>query len=291
MSTWERVTRARKCPVCGKPDWCMVRPDLSAVICPRTESKKFIEGSGYLHVLRETEWTKREWSPEKRELPEHNEVLATLAKKYYVACDTEQQVAASERMAVGDVSLRRLGMGWFPSQAANTFPMFRHSRRVIGIRVRGMDGDKWAVKGSKQGLFIPTRLDDTKCLFICEGPTDTAALLDMGFHAVGRPSCLGGKELLIELLTERRNKDVVIMADRDDPGQDGARRLSQSLAKLTTRLVICTPPEGYKDVRDWYRGGELSREEVIDRVKEAACRRGTASSPTMTSSAQTGCSG
>jgi 5S rRNA maturation endonuclease (ribonuclease M5) len=282
MSTWERVTRARKCPICGKPDWCLIRPDLSAAICPRTESKKFVEGSGYLHVLRETEWSTQERAPEKKELPEHNEVLATLARKYYSACDEEQQVNASERMQVGDRSLRRLGMGWFPSQAANTFPMFRYSRRVIGIRVRGIDGDKWAVKGSKQGLFIPTGLDETRCLFVCEGPTDTAAMLDMGFNAVGRPSCLGGKELLVELLTARKNKDVVIMADGDDPGQDGARRLAQSLSKLTSKVVTCTPPEGYKDVRAWYRGGELRREEVIERVKEAACQRGTASSQTTT---------
>lgn len=291
MSTWERVTRARRCPVCGKPDWCLIRPDLSAAICPRTESKKFVEGSGYLHVLKETDWSRLESRPERKELPEHNEVLATLARKYYAACEEEQQVDASERMGVGDRSLRRLGMGWFPSQGANTFPMFRHSRRVIGVRVRGTDGDKWAIKGSKQGLFIPTGLDDSKALFVCEGPTDTAAMLDMGFNAIGRPSCLGGKDLIVELLSVRTNRDVVIMADGDEPGMDGARRLGQSLSKVTTKLVICSPPPGYKDVRAWYRGGELSRDEVIAHVKDAQCRHGSASSLTTTSSAPTGCSG
>ena len=155
--------------------------------------------------------------------------------------------------------------------------------------MRGIDGDKWAVKGSKQGLFIPTGLDDSKALFICEGPTDTAAMLDMGFNAIGRPSCLGGRDLIIELLSSRANKDVVIMSDQDDAGEDGARRLAQSLHKLTTKLVICPPPPGYKDVRAWYRGGELRRDEVIAHVKDAACRHGSASSPTTTLSVQTGC--
>jgi hypothetical protein len=55
MSTWKRVTRGKPCSVCGKPDWCLTLEDGSAVICPRIESKKFINGSGYLHVLKETE--------------------------------------------------------------------------------------------------------------------------------------------------------------------------------------------------------------------------------------------
>jgi len=47
------------CPICGKPDWCLVSSENvqnpSAVICPRVKkgSKRFIEGSGYLHQLRE----------------------------------------------------------------------------------------------------------------------------------------------------------------------------------------------------------------------------------------------
>jgi hypothetical protein len=70
------------------------------VICPRTDSKKFVEGSGYLHVLKDTEWSKDQWKQEKKELPEHNEVLAIMARKFYLACSKDQQVDASERLSV-----------------------------------------------------------------------------------------------------------------------------------------------------------------------------------------------
>jgi putative DNA primase/helicase len=46
------------CPVCGKPDWCLVERgdvnDPSAAICSRTEagSVRHIENSGYLHILK-----------------------------------------------------------------------------------------------------------------------------------------------------------------------------------------------------------------------------------------------
>lgn len=280
MSTWNRVTRSKPCPVCGKPDWCLMSQDGSASICPRTESKKFIEGSGYLHVLKETEWSKDQWKPEKKELPEHNEVMATMARKFYIACDEEQQVNADERIQVSAKSLRRLGMGWCHSQSANTFPMFRHERRLVGIRMRGTDGRKWAIKGSKQGLFIPNGLENNRVLFICEGPTDTAAMLDLGFQAIGRPSCMGATELICEFVGGRNV--VGIMADQDGPGMDGASRLAHSLRNIVARVFVMSPPPGYKDVRGWYRGGELSKPDALAWVKEASCRHGSASSPVTT---------
>lgn len=279
MATWTRVTKSKPCQVCGKPDWCLASADGSASICPRVESKKFIEGSGYLHVLKETEWSKDQWKPEKKELPEHSEVIATMARKFYSACAEEQCVDASERIQVSEASLRRLGMGWCDSQSANTFPMFRHERRVIGIRMRGTDGRKWAIKGSKQGLFMPKDLPADKALFICEGPTDTAAMLDLGFAAIGRPSCMGATDLIAEVVVGRH---VMIMADRDGPGMDGASRLAHAIRSITKKVVVVSPPDGYKDVRAWYRGGELSRDQAIEWISEAACRHGSASSPVTT---------
>jgi hypothetical protein len=50
---WIRVTRHNRCPVCGKPDWCLVAPDGKAAICARIESDKpvGIKGAGWLHML------------------------------------------------------------------------------------------------------------------------------------------------------------------------------------------------------------------------------------------------
>ncbi len=53
---WTRVSEAGiSCPVCGKPDWCLVSADdpndPAAAICPRTPSARNLGDAGYLHVL------------------------------------------------------------------------------------------------------------------------------------------------------------------------------------------------------------------------------------------------
>jgi len=52
-SKWIRVTRNNPCPVCNKPDWCLVAQDGKVVICARIESDKPAgnKGAGWLHYL------------------------------------------------------------------------------------------------------------------------------------------------------------------------------------------------------------------------------------------------
>ena len=50
---WRRATKAKPCPVCGKPDWCMVSVDGAVCICPRISSgavRKYPD-AGWLHRL------------------------------------------------------------------------------------------------------------------------------------------------------------------------------------------------------------------------------------------------
>ena len=37
---WIRVTKRNPCPVCGKPDWCLISEDGKAAICARIESDR-----------------------------------------------------------------------------------------------------------------------------------------------------------------------------------------------------------------------------------------------------------
>ena len=94
---------------------------------------------------------------------------------------------------------------------------------VLGIRLRRPNGFKFSVTGGKEGLFIPsTGVPDNCPMLICEGPTDAAALLDMGFpNVVGRPNCTGGIKLLVELVRRRQRPEVVIVSDNDKPGRQG----------------------------------------------------------------------
>jgi hypothetical protein len=105
-------------------------------------------------------------------------------------------------------------------------------------------------------------------------------MLDLGFNAIGRPSCMGATELIIEMAAGRAA--VGIMADRDGPGMDGASRLSHALRKVVNKVFIVSPPEGYKDVRGWYRGGELRKEDALEHIKAASCQHGNAPSQATT---------
>jgi len=263
MSEWGRAEKNRPCPVCKKTDWCLIAKDNSAVICPRIEdgSKKYIEGSGYLHVLipGKYEKTNPEW---KSELPEHNSVIAMMAKKNIHAMTDDNLIELGGELGVTPASLKRLFIGWSSSNNGMTFPMFRHRRRVIGVRIRTRTGKKFAVRGSKQGLFLPNNWDDeVKGVLVCEGPTDTAAALDLGFSAVGRPSCLGGTQLLVECLAK---KPVTIVADQDGPGLDGARKLQDRLKTFCPMVKIIVPPD--KDFREWYRNG-ATKSDVLELIQ------------------------
>lgn len=262
--TWNRVSQQKPCPICKKHDWCSVSSDGSAVICPRVEdgSKKYIDGSGYLHILKETDDWKRELSkPEKKQLPEHNEVLAILARKMCKAITDEKLVDLSERLDISEESLKRLHVGYSFQQGAYSFPMQRVGNRLLGVRMRNVEGKKWALKGSKQGLFVPSKMKDSGGLIICEGPTDTGVMLDMKFDAIGRPSCNSGADLIKEFSA---NRHVAIMADCDGPGMDGAERLQFSLKEVCKSVTVVVPPA--KDAREFVQQG-ATRKDFLELIK------------------------
>jgi hypothetical protein len=164
----------------------------------------------------------------------------------------------------------RLGIGWSGELRAWSFPMTDAAGTVLGIRLRGQDGSKFAVRGGKEGLFLPAGLPpEGGRRLVCEGPTDAAALVDMGFHSVvGRPSCIGGIKLVTELVRRRKTEEVVIVADGDVPGRRGADSLASVLLVFVTVVRVIQPPDGIKDARDWLRAG--GNRLVVEAVIRAA---------------------
>jgi hypothetical protein len=132
------------------------------------------------------------------------------------------------------------------------------AENTLGIRLRLPDGRKLSVRRGCEGLFIPGALDAGRRLLICEGPTDTAAMLDLGFSAVGRPSCTGGVRLLVELARRWRVPELVVVADSDVPGQRGAESLASVLAAYCPVVRIIAPPAGIKDARAWKLDGAMA---------------------------------
>jgi hypothetical protein len=257
LEAYRRVSRSTPCPICAKSDWCLVARDGSAAICQRVESARRCGEAGWLHRLCEVSRPARR--PAKRvrvvraELPPPD--LSDLAVRCRACVEPGRLQVFARGLGVSVEALLRLGIGWSAAHSAWAFPMTDAAGRVRGIRLRTPAGGKFSVPGSKEGLFLPSG-DVGGPLLIPEGPTDAAALLDLGFSNVaGRPSCTGGVKLLAELARCRQVADVVIFADADGPGRQGAANLASVLAVYAPAVRVIEPPAGLKDARDWLRAG------------------------------------
>ena len=51
LQEFVRVSRSRRCPICGKPDWCLIKRDSSAAVCARVESGHRWGQAGWFHRL------------------------------------------------------------------------------------------------------------------------------------------------------------------------------------------------------------------------------------------------
>jgi hypothetical protein len=273
MSKWLRVTSQNPCPVCNKPDWCLIFDDSSAAICQRIESVKCVGEAGWLHVLRNEPHRQR---PSRISVkPNVNpKNLIQLARHYQARAEMLGRVETlSDDLGLTPGSLRRLGIGWDCMKSCWTLPLSDANGRIIGLNRRFADGGKRIYPGHKAGLYLPMDLPDNMqdiTLLVCEGGSDTAAALDLGFWPVGRFSCTHGGSLLRKLIKLRKPARIVIVSDSDGPGQKGSERLASTLIPYVNELKIIEPT-GYKDLREWLRDGadHIELHQLIERTEPA----------------------
>lgn len=181
------------------------------------------------------------------------------------------------QLGVSDTSLARLECGWSYTEDAYTFPMRNGLGELIGISLRGRNGTKWAIPGSKLGLFIPYNLTTDGPIFMPEGASDTAALLDLGLNAVGRPQALIRGERLeqVRVLMDTpllKGRPLAVVADNDpkhDVGWTGAHELAMAMARQV-RSVKILEPIGCKDIREWVRNG-IRQGTLLTILKNRSC--------------------
>lgn len=257
---WIRVSRQVPCPVCEKPDWCTVTADGALACCMRVPSERRAKNSGFIHKLSESTGGNRQLPP-----PQDRKLLLDCAA-YHAALrrhwDWRWNDGFAMDLGVDPDALELLQPAFDAANGAFAFPMRDGAGAVVGIRLRSRDGHKWAVRGSREGLFYsPALAPGGEPLVICEGPTDTAAALTLGLQAVGRPSCSGGTEALAALCKRLAVRRVVMLADCDAPhrrpdgstwypGRDGAQAFARTLRRLWCMVL---PPA--KDVRAWLHAG------------------------------------
>ena len=179
---------------------------------------------------------------------------------FYAETRSEAVQELATRLGVTAASLYALGVGWASGHKAWAFPMRDWQGSVIGIRLRDDTGHKWAVTGSRSGLFYTE--GEAKTCHICEGPTDSAAGLTIGLDVIGRPSCLGSESEVNRLLARKKARQAVIIADNDGPGYRGAVKLSES---LNVPNVLWVPP--CKDLREFVGLG--GTKEMIDSLTKS----------------------
>jgi phage/plasmid primase-like uncharacterized protein len=205
--------------------------------------------------------------------------LVTMAARWRLPEDSPRLRRLATALGLSPPSLHRLAAGWSPDHRAWVFPMTDAAGQVVGIRLRGDNGRKWAVPGSREGLFVPSGPTPGGRLLVTEGPTDCAALLELKFPAVGRPSCSGGVRHVVRLVKRLAPAEAVIVADYDPPdargrraGLTGAERLAATLVAYVRVVKVIIPPHGLKDARAWLQAGATAAD-VLAAIGTAPVRR------------------
>jgi putative DNA primase/helicase len=258
-----RVSQARPCPVCKKPDWCLVAPDGSAAICARVESPKRCKDAGWLHRLAEPTPSFGA-NPRVKLASAKNWQLE--AQTYAANLDPDRRRGLAGDLGLPADALDALPLlGFDPAERCYTFPECDETGAVIGLNRRFADGSKRMMPGGKRGLTLPNGWHERAGpLLIVEGPTDTAVLVAAGLCAIGRPSNTGGVPLLAKLLRDwPTERGIVIVGENDRkesgewPGRTGAESTARTLAtKLNRSVKWALPPDGSKDARQWLTASE-----------------------------------
>jgi DNA primase len=165
--------------------------------------------------------------------------------------------------------LEALNLGW--DGEAYTFPMRNEYFEISGIQRRFMNGKKRSIKGSQLGCIIPTTIDFSDVILVCEGTHDTATVMDLGFEAIGRPGACTCYEIAASVLTGCR---ALIIPDKDEAGIRGARALAHEVTKGSVCGIINTRSWGCKDISGLIniRGKDRVKEDLKQVIRKMKCK-------------------
>lgn len=240
---WIRVSKNFKCAICDHAEWCTFSEDGKVACCMRVQSEKTMHNGGYLHKLSED---RPKYIPPLKQQQEVKIDAEQMWNEWHKKTTPKSLELFAEKLGVWPLALFHLDCVWAFPHNAWCFPMKDAKQKKIGIRLRSEQGEKWAVTGSRAGLFIPCVSWECDELLICEGPTDAAAALSIGYYAIGRPSCLGCETMICDFIKLNKFKKVIIVADNDDPGINGAKKLQKDLPVSSCLVTLPT-----KDLRQF----------------------------------------
>jgi len=243
-----RVSKEYPCPVCNKPDWCLVNNEGDMAICQRIISDKELGDAGYIHKL----------EVKSKRIPFVKIIKQGKYKIEWEALNDFYQLQKGRASSYLD-----LVFGQGKDDGYFTYPMRNEKLEITGIQKINKDKTKFMERGSKIGLFIPMEVGkfvDNKEVLICEGLSDTIAAIGMGLQAIGRASCKTGGVMIVSFMKKRKATHPIIIADNDRPGCIGAEKLQMSLLNEGIKCMMITPPDPIKDLREWRKKGLTKKE-------------------------------
>lgn len=162
-----RASASRRCPVCGRPDWCLIAPDGSAAICARIESEHRSGNAGWLHRLSEP--ATRRPRPASDRPPQGTRAADADLDRVYRAVLVELTLTDRHRQqlvqrGLTDPDLARAGYRSLPSgcragiarRLRDVFPD-ELLLTVPGIIDRDGPHGRYLTLGGAPGLIIPIR--------------------------------------------------------------------------------------------------------------------------------------
>lgn len=219
-------------------------------------------------------WRRASQTAEQQEAlsPDQIEAHTTFARIAYKRCDSATREKLAEQLGVTPDSLARLRVGVTFDGRCSTWPMRDEQAQVIGVRIVGMPwadaaGAKWSRRGSQSGIFLARALrlgqpdpnEGESVLYVTEGESDTAAALSIGLNAIGRASCSASTFFVDRHVRTVKPSTLVIIADNDEPGIQGAKRLAKSIASdlpaSLKQVDVIAPPQSLSDLRAWIAQG------------------------------------
>jgi len=155
LDCYVRVSRQELCPICDKPDWCLIARDGATVICRRIEQGSVtLTAAGWLHRLRDD----GDWSPPPAPKPPKPtppklslEHLKNVHQRYRQNAEAMLPELANRLGLHGDV-LDRLEVGYCHYENFWAIPERDAKGNVIGLQRRYWDNTQRRLKGGKTGL-------------------------------------------------------------------------------------------------------------------------------------------
>jgi len=273
-----------KCPICGKPDFCLISEERDAAICTRVSdgSIKKCGDAGWLHNIT-GDFKPKKFTPQPKPYVDWEKLFHTKFKINYL--QNSYPFSGSEKPfnnfieEINQEVLDCFDVGFSSHHILNTttpdsliLPMYNSAGKIIGLQSRGIEGNKKFLKNSNIGVFLgPQPLGQIRPykMVICEGFSDTATAYSLlrpedgsGFSIyVGRPNCTGGNLTIYDILDRLPAiQKVVFICDRDKVGFEGALKCALGMKDKVDYLKMIVPPEGIKDLREWKRKGLTGKE-------------------------------